>query len=125
MRAWSAWGGEQRPGELEDLFYLVRDVVGGDAGSGEPVVAVADGAGAGARRARVAAAAAAAANQAGGEVAPEVGAVGVRNVSEVSSDLALGVDLDGDGIPDVSLAAMVSAAPVWGGRMSRTSGRTR
>ena len=75
------------------------------------MVAVADGAGAGARRARVAAAAAAAANQAGGEVAPEVGAVGVRNVSEVSSDLALGVDLDGDGIPDVSLAAMVSGRP--------------
>ena len=33
------------------LVFLVRDVVGGDAGSGEPVVSVVDGAGAGARRA--------------------------------------------------------------------------
>ena len=28
---------EHHVGELEDLFYLVRDVVGGAAGSGEPV----------------------------------------------------------------------------------------
>ena len=89
----------------------MRDVVGGDAGSGEPVVAVADGAGTGARRARVAAAAAAAANEVGREVAPEVGAVVVRNVSQVPSEVAPGVDLDGDGIADVSLAAMVSGRP--------------
>ena len=38
--------------ELDYLFFLVRDVVGGDAGSGEPVVAVVDGADAGLRRAR-------------------------------------------------------------------------
>ena len=99
---------EHHVGELEDLFYLVRDVVGGDAGSGEPVVAVVDGAGSGARRAR---AAAAAANEARGAAAPEVGAVVVRNVSQVSSEVALGVDLDGDGIADVSLSAMVSGRP--------------
>ena len=60
---------EHHVGELEDLFYLVRDVVGGDAGSGEPVVPVVDGAGVGARRARAAAAAAAAANDSGGAAA--------------------------------------------------------
>ena len=38
-------------------------------------------------------------------------AVDVRNVSEVSSDVALGVDFDGDGIADVSLAQMVSGRP--------------
>ena len=86
----------------------MRDVVGGDAGSGEPVVAVVDGAGTGARRAR---AAAAAANEARGAAAPEVGAVVVRNVSQVSSEVALGVDLDGDGVADVSLAQMVSGRP--------------
>ena len=47
---------ENHVGELEGLFFLVRDVVGEDAGSGEPVVPVVDAAGA--RRARVAAAAA-------------------------------------------------------------------
>ena len=99
---------EHHVGELEDLFYLVRDVVGGDAGSGEPVVAVVDGAGSGARRAR---AAAAAANEARGAAAPEVGAIVVRNVSQVPSELALGVDLDGDGVADVSLAQMVSGRP--------------
>ena len=98
---------------------MVRDVVGGDAGSGEPVVAVVDGAGSGARRARAAvtaaaAAAAAGANDPGGAAAPEAaeaGAIVVRNVSQVPSDVALGVDLDGDGIADVSLSAMVSGRP--------------
>ena len=112
---------EHHVGELEDLFYLVRDVVGGDAGSGEPVVAVVDGAGSGARRARAAsvAAAAAAANDSGGAAAtevPEAGAIVVRNVSQVPSELALGVDLDGDNIPDVSLAGMVSGRPGVGWR---------
>ena len=46
--------------ELDYAFFLVRDVVGGDAGAGEPVVAVVDGADAGLRRVRAAAAAAAA-----------------------------------------------------------------
>ena len=109
---------EHHVGELEDLFYLVRDVVGGDAGSGEPVVAVVDGAGSGARRARAVAAAAAAAAAAAGDpggaalpAAPEAGAIVVRNVSQVPSELALGVDLDGDGLADVSLSAMVSGRP--------------
>ena len=105
---------EHHVGELEDLFYLVRDVVGGDAGSGEPVVAVVDGAGSGARRARAVAAAAAAAGDPGGGAlpeAPEAGAIVVRNVSQVPSELALGVDLDGDGLADVSLSAMVSGRP--------------
>ena len=69
------------------------------------------GAGAGARRAR---AAAAAANEARGAAAPEAdgaGAIVVRNVSPVPSELAMGVDLDGDGIADVSMAAMVSGRP--------------
>ena len=101
---------ESHVGELEELFYLVRDVVGGDAGSGEPVVAVVDGAGTGARRAR-AAAAAAAVEETGGALAPAAGPVVVRNVSPVPSELALGVDLDGDGIADVSMAAMVSGRP--------------
>ena len=106
---------EHHVDELEDLFYLVRDVVGGDAGSGEPVVAVVDGAGSGARRARAAAAAAAAAANDSGAVAlpeaAEAGAIVVRNVSQVPSELALGVDLDGDGVADVSLAQMVSGRP--------------
>ena len=41
----------------------------------------------------------------------EVGAVVVRNVSEVSEGGVLGIDLDGDNIPDVSLAGMVSGRP--------------
>ena len=106
---------EAHVGELEDLFYLVRDVVGGDAGSGEPVVAVVDGAGAGARRARAAAAAsaaeAAAVDETGGALVPAARSVVVRNVSQVSSDVALGIDLDGDGVADVSMAAMVSGRP--------------
>ena len=104
---------ESHVGELEELFYLVRDVVGGDAGSGEPVVAVVDGAGTGARRARAAAAAAAAAavEETGGALVPAAGPVVVRNVSQVSSDVALGIDLDGDNIADVSMAVMVSGRP--------------
>ena len=107
---------EHHVGELEDLFYLVRDVVGGDAGSGVPVVAVVDGAGSGARRARAVAAAAAAGDPGGGALpeAPEAGAIVVRNVSQVPSELALGVDLDGDGLADVSLSAMVSGRPSVG-----------
>ena len=99
---------EVHVGELEDLFLLVRDVVGEDAGSREPVVPVVDAAGA--KRAR-AAAAAAAANEEGGAVAPEFGAVVVRGVSEVSDDGMMGIDLDGDNIPDVSMAGMVSGRP--------------
>ena len=38
---------ENHVGELEGLFFLVRDVVGEDAGSGEPVVPVVDAAGPG------------------------------------------------------------------------------
>ena len=104
---------ESHVGELEELFYLVRDVVGGDARSGEPVVAVVDGAGTGARRARAAAAAAAVAavEETGGALVPAAGPVVVRNVSQVSSDVALGIDLDGDGVADVSMAAMVSGRP--------------
>ena len=52
--------------ELDYLFFLVRDTVGGDSGSGEPVVAVVDGADAGIRRARAAPAAAAACCGCGG-----------------------------------------------------------
>ena len=46
-----------------------------------------------------------------GAAAPEGGAIVVRNVSQVSSDVALGIDLDGDGVADVSMAAMVSGRP--------------
>ncbi len=92
--------------ELEYLFFLVRDVVGGDAGSGEPVVAVVDGADAGLRRARAAAAA-----EAGGAVAPAGGAIVVRGANEISDDGVMGIDLDGDNIADVSLAGMVSGRP--------------
>ena len=48
LREYSVGPGPAWPGLL---VFVVRDVVGGDAGSGEPVVSVADGAGAGARRA--------------------------------------------------------------------------
>ena len=92
--------------ELEYLFFLVRDVVGGDAGSGEPVVAVVDGADAGLRRARAAAAA-----EAGGAVAPAGGAIVVRGANEISDDGVMGIDLDGDNIADVTLAGMVSGRP--------------
>ena len=43
--------------------------------------------------------------------APDAGAIVVRNVSQVPRELALGVDLDGDGLADVSLSAMVSGRP--------------
>ena len=72
-------------------------------------MAVVDGVGAGARRAR--AAAAAAVDETGGALAPAAGPVEVRNVSEVSEDAVLGIDLDGDGVADVSMAAMVSGRP--------------
>ena len=97
----------------EVLAVLGEYSVGPDAAwPGEPVVPVVDGAGAGARRAR-AAAAAAAANEArgAGRGGAGGGAIVVRNVSEVSSDVALGIDLDGDGVADVSMAAMVSGRP--------------
>ena len=98
--------------ELDYAFFLVRDVVGGDAGAGEPVVAVVDGADAGLRRVRAAsAAAAAAAVEAGDVVGPVGGAVVVRHGNEASGDVVMGIDLDGDNIADVSLAGMVSGRP--------------
>ena len=95
--------------ELDYCFFLVRDVVGGDAGAGEPVVAVVDGADAGLRRAR--AVAAAAAVEAGDAVAPVGGALVVRHGNEASGDVVMGIDLDGDNIADVTLAGMVSGRP--------------
>ena len=40
----------------------------------------------------------------------------VRSVSEVSDDGVMGIDLDGDNIPDVSLAGMISGRPGMGWR---------
>ena len=99
--------------ELDYLFFLVRDTVGGDSGSGEPVVAVVDGADAGIRRARAAPAAAAAAAAAAdaGVIVPAGGPVVAGGIGPVADDGVMGIDLDGDNIADVSLAGMVSGRP--------------
>ena len=96
---------ENHVGELEGLFFLVRDVVGEDAGSGEPVVPVVDAAGA--RRARAATAA-----------ARWLRRRLVRLLCGTSVKLpttgVLGIDPDGDNIPGVSLAGMISGRPGGG-----------